>query len=47
VEALKQAKLEADKGKFISNEAMGDWINSLGTDEEIPAPTVDIFKNSV
>lgn len=47
VEALKQAKLEADKGEFISNEAMGDWINSLGTDEEIPAPTVDIFKNPV
>lgn len=47
VEALKKAKQEADKGEFISHEAMGAWINSLGTDQELPAPEVDIFKKPV
>ena len=47
VEALKQAKKEAAKGEFISHDAMGEWINSLGTDNELPAPEVDIFKNPV
>ena len=44
---LKKAKQEADKGEFISHEAMGAWIKSLGTDEELPAPEVDIFKKPV
>jgi RHH-type rel operon transcriptional repressor/antitoxin RelB len=47
VEALKQAKKEAAKGEFISHDAMGEWINSLGTDNELPAPEVDTFKNPV
>lgn len=47
VEALKQAKKEATKGEFISHQAMSDWINSLGTDNELPAPEADIFKNPV
>ena len=47
VEALKKAKQEAEKGEFISHDAMGAWINSLGTDEELPAPEVDIFKTPV
>jgi predicted transcriptional regulator len=47
VEALKQAKKEAAKGEFISHDAMGEWINSLDTDKELPAPEVDIFKNPV
>lgn len=47
VESLKQAKKEAAKGEFISHESMGDWINSLGTENELPAPDVDIFKNPV
>ena len=33
IEALNRAKQEADKGEFISHEAMGAWINSLDTDE--------------
>ena len=45
VEALKRAKLEAEKGEFISHEAMGAWINSPGTDEELPVPEIDVFKN--
>ena len=47
VEALKQAKKEAAKGEFISHEAMGDWINSLSTESEPPAPETDVFKNPV
>ena len=44
-EALKQAKVEAEKGEFISHEAMKAWIDSLGADNELPAPCIDIFKN--
>jgi RHH-type rel operon transcriptional repressor/antitoxin RelB len=47
VEALKRAKTEAEKGEFISHQAMGEWINSLGTDDELPAPSVDVFKAPV
>ena len=47
VEALKNAKQEADKGEFVSNEAMGDWINSLGTDDELSPPEIDIFNKPV
>jgi len=47
VEALKQAKKDASKGEFISHQAMGDWIDSLGSDNELPAPEADIFKNPV
>jgi len=46
VDALKKAKLEAEKGEFISHEAMGAWINSLETDEELPVPEIDVFKNA-
>jgi hypothetical protein len=44
MEALKRAKLDAEKGEFISHQAMGEWVISLGTDNELPAPEVDIFK---
>ena len=47
VEALKQAKKEAAKGEFISHQAMGEWIDSLGSERELPAPEADIFKNQV
>ena len=47
VEALKQAKKEAVKGEYISHKAMGDWIDSLGSESELPAPEADIFKNPV
>jgi hypothetical protein len=34
---------EADKGVFISAEAMHRWIESWGTDNELPPPEPDIF----
>lgn len=47
IQALKQAKQEANKGEFISHEAMTAWVESLGTKNELPDPQVDIFKNPV
>ena len=47
VQALKKAKLDADKGEFISHNAMKAWAESLGTKNELPDPQVDIFKNPV
>jgi len=42
---IAEAKEEAKKGEFISHEAVGKWIESLGTDNELPIPKPDIFKN--
>lgn len=40
---IKAALEEADKGIFISQEAMHRWMASWGTDNELPAPEPDIF----
>lgn len=45
IEALKQAKRDAEKGEFISHDAMKAWISSLGSANELPDPCADIFKN--
>ncbi len=34
---------EADKGVFISEEAMRAWFYSLGTENELPEPEPDVF----
>jgi predicted transcriptional regulator len=34
---------EADKGVFISGEAMDSWVESWDTDDELPPPEPDIF----
>jgi predicted transcriptional regulator len=34
---------EADKGEFISDEAMTKWFRSLGTENELPEPEPDVF----
>jgi predicted transcriptional regulator len=34
---------EADKGVFISQEAMHRWMESWDTDNELPPPEPDIF----
>jgi predicted transcriptional regulator len=41
--ALKEAVAEADKGVFISEEAMDAWVDSWGTENELPPPEPDIF----
>lgn len=42
-EAIRLALIEAEKGEFISSEAMHRWIDSWGTENELPEPEVDIF----
>jgi predicted transcriptional regulator len=39
---LHEALKEADKGVFVSHEAMLAWADSLGTDKEVPPPKPDI-----
>lgn len=40
---LRQRMAEADKGVFISEEAMLEWMDSWDTDEELPPPEPDVF----
>ena len=42
-EGLLAAIKEADKGVFISEEAMDRWIDSWDTEGELPPPAPDIF----
>jgi len=42
-EEVIKAVREADKGVFISQEAMERWIDSWGTENELPPPEPDIF----
>jgi predicted transcriptional regulator len=39
---LHAALVEADKGAFISHEAMLAWVESLGSDKELAPPEPDI-----
>jgi predicted transcriptional regulator len=40
---LDKAFAEAEKGVFISGEAVHAWMQSWGTDKELPFPEPDIF----
>ncbi len=40
---LDEAVKEADKGIFISEEAINAWMSSWGTENELPPPEPDIF----
>jgi predicted transcriptional regulator len=42
-EQMLMAIAEADKGVFISEEAMNRWMESWDTDNELPPPDPDIF----
>lgn len=42
-EAIKAAIEKADKGEFISQEAMREWFASLGSDEQLSRPKPDVF----
>lgn len=44
-EKLREAIVEADKGVFISEEAMMAWMESWDTDHELPPPEPDVFLN--
>lgn len=40
---MDEAVKEADKGVFISGEAMHAWMASWGSENELPPPEPDIF----
>jgi len=40
---IESAMVEADKGAFVSEEAMTKWFLSLGTEHELPEPDEDVF----
>jgi predicted transcriptional regulator len=42
-EELDDAFAEADKGVFVSGEAVDAWVKSWGTENELPKPEPDIF----
>lgn len=44
--AIEAALEQADQGKFISAEAMNDWIDSWDTEDEVSAPKADITLDS-
>lgn len=41
-QAIDAALNEADQGTFISQDAMNQWIESWGSDNELPMPEPDI-----
>lgn len=44
--AIKAAIEEADKGIFVSSEAVDRWMESWGTDNELSMPEPDIFPDA-
>lgn len=42
---IEEAMAEADKGVFVSSKMVEGWINSWGTDNELPIPEPDTFLN--
>ena len=42
-EAIREAIAEADKGDFISQDAMDSWVASWDTETELPPPEPDVF----
>ena len=41
--AVKRAVSEADKGVFVSQEAVNEWMDSWDTENELPKPKADVF----
>jgi predicted transcriptional regulator len=40
---IRDAMAEADKGVFISQEAVHKWMDSWDSDNELPLPEPDVF----
>ena len=43
---IEAALFEADKGIFVSQEAVHRWMESWDTDNELPMPEPDIFPDT-
>jgi predicted transcriptional regulator len=46
-DAIEKALAEADKGVFISSDAMNSWVDTWGTDKEgnLPGPDISVGGN--
>ena len=44
--AIKEAIKKADKGVFVSEEAVDVWVDSWGAENELPVPEPDIFPDT-
>ncbi len=44
VDAIDEAVIEADKGTFVSHNAVTNWLESWGSEDELLAPEADIQK---
>ncbi len=42
---IQQSMQDADRGEFVSEQAMTKWFLSLGTENELPEPEPDFFAN--
>lgn len=42
LKAIQEAKLEADQGVFISQEATLNWLDSWGSENELQPPSPDV-----
>ena len=47
IKAIQEAKAEAQKGVFVSQESMEQWVDSLGSENELPIPKPDVFSDPV
>ena len=45
-DAIDRALKEAEKGVFVSQEVVSTWVDSWGTENELPKPKPDIFPQS-
>ncbi|WP_419797662.1 MAG: hypothetical protein ACNI26_15405 [Terasakiella sp.] len=44
IDEIHKAKVQADQGgPFIAHDDVASWVNSWGTDNELPAPQADIY----
>jgi predicted transcriptional regulator len=43
--AIEAALAQADKGDFVSQGAINDWMDSWDSDAELPVPRPDIIAN--
>ena len=46
IDTLQKAKKEADKGIFISQESIVNWLDSWGSENELKEPEADVFHNN-
>lgn len=43
--AIDKAVKQANKGRFVSQESVDTWVESWGSDNELPMPKADIFSD--